>query len=110
MQLAQIAADLGLECLVSLEPEREVRGGYCSDLLSDVLAHTQPGDLWITHQRHLNVVAVGKLREVAGIVFARGLRPSPDVVARAQTERVSLFVSPDPAFEVAGRLYRALHP
>lgn len=109
MQIREIAADIGLETLAVADPGREVAGGYCSDLLSDVLAHTQPGDLWITHQRHLNVVAVGKLRDVAGIVFARGLRPSPEVVARADAERVNLLVSSDPAFVVAGKLYSLLH-
>lgn len=110
MELATIVAEVGLETLVGADLTREVRGGYCSDLLSDVLAHAQPGDLWITHQRHLNVVAVGKLREVAGIVFARGLRPSPDVIARAGVERINLFLSSHPAFELAGRLHRALYP
>lgn len=110
MELAKIVADVGLEVIVGADLTRDVRGGYCSDLLSDVLAHAQPGDLWITHHRHLNVVAVGKLRDVAGIVFARGLRPGPDVIARAAGERVNLLSSPHPAFEVAGRLHRALAP
>lgn len=110
MELAKIVADLGWETLVGSDLARDVRDGYCSDLLSDVLAHAQAGDLWITHQRHLNVVAVGKLRDVAGIVFPRGLRPTPDVIARAAQERVNLFLSADPAFVVAGKLYRMLHP
>lgn len=110
MQLKTVVANLGLETLVGADLTREVLGGYCSDLLSDVLAHAASGDLWITHQRHLNVVAVGKLRDVAGIVFARGLRPSSDVISRASAERVNLFLSPDTAFAVAGRLHRVLHP
>jgi hypothetical protein len=28
--------------------DREVTGGYASDLLSDVLANSEPGNLWIT--------------------------------------------------------------
>lgn len=110
MKLARVVAELGLEALATGDLTREVGGGYCSDLLSDVLAHARPGDLWITHQRHLNVVAVAKLRDLAGVVFARGNRPAPDVVARAATEGVNLFLSPEPAFEVAGRLHRLLRP
>ncbi len=109
MNTETVVAKVGLEALVAALA-REVRGGYCSDLLSDVLAHAKSGDLWITHQRHLNVIAVGKLRDVAGVVFARGLRPSQDVIARAVAERVNLFLSTETAFEVAGRLHRALHP
>jgi len=110
MRIETIVANIGLEILGAADLTREVRGGYCSDLLSDVLAHAQAGDLWITHQRHLNVIAVGKLRDVAGVVFARGLRPTPDVISRATAERVNLFVSPHTAFEVAGKLYQLLHP
>lgn len=110
MKLREIAEKLGLEFLVAADPEAEVRGGYVSDLLSDVLAHAEAGDLWITHQRHLNVVAVGKLRAVAGVVFARGLRPGPEALRRAEEEGVNLLVSPADAFETAGKLHRLLFP
>jgi len=110
MKIETVVAQVGLEVLAAADLAREVQGGYCSDLLSDVLAHAQAGDLWITHQRHLNVVAVGKLRDVAGVVLARGLRPTQDVIVRATAERVNLFLSPHTAFEVAGRLHRVLYP
>jgi len=40
-----------------------VGGGYASDLLSDVMAHAQPEDLWITLQTHQNIVAVAVVKE-----------------------------------------------
>lgn len=110
MRLKEVAEKLGLEFLVAADPEREVRGGYVSDLLSDVLAHAEAGDLWITHQRHLNVVAVAKLRGVAGVVFARGLRPGHEALRRAEEEGVNLLLSPADAFDTAGRLHRLLLP
>ncbi|MCX7750667.1 MAG: DRTGG domain-containing protein [Candidatus Bipolaricaulota bacterium] len=110
MELGRVVSELGLEPLATGDLTRDVQGGYACDLLSDVLAHAEAGDLWITHQRHLNVVAVAKLRDLAGVIFARGNRPSPDVVARAAQEGVNLFLSSEPAFEVAGRLHRLLHP
>ena len=42
--------------------EREVTGGYASDLLSDVLANGEPGNLWITLQIHQNIVAVASMK------------------------------------------------
>lgn len=110
MKLGAVAQTLRLEFLVDAAPDTEVRDGYVSDLLSDVLAHAEPGDLWLTHQRHLNVVAVGKLREVAGIVFVRGLRPNPEVIQKAREEGVNLLVSPNDAFHTAGKLHRLLFP
>ena len=108
MKLAELQAALGLEALTPGEPEREVSWGFCSDLLSDVLAHAHPQELWITHQRHLNVVAVAKLRGVAGVVCVRGLRPSPGVLAKAREEGVMILLAAEGAFEVAGKLYRLL--
>ncbi|MCR4391803.1 MAG: DRTGG domain-containing protein [Candidatus Acetothermia bacterium] len=110
MTVQAIAEKLGLEALAAADLAREVRGGYCSDLLSDVLAHAKAGDLWITHQRHLNVVAVAKLRELSGVICVRGLAPGPDVISRAADEKINLFLTSEDAFEVAGRLHRLLHP
>jgi predicted transcriptional regulator len=108
MTLAEVVAALGLVPLVELGLERRVRWGFCSDLLSDVLAHAQEGDLWITHQRHLNVVAVAKLKGVAAVVCVRGSRPSREVLRTAQEEGVPILSAQEDAFELAGRLYRLL--
>jgi len=110
VKLREVAEKLGLEFLVAAAPEAEVEDGYVSDLLSDVLAHAQPKQLWITHQRHLNVVAVAKLRELSGVVFARGIRPGPEVIQKAREEGLNLLVSSADAFETAGRLHRLLFP
>lgn len=110
MTLEEVAEALGFEFLVRARPEAEVRDGYVSDLLSDVLAHAEPGELWLTHQRHLNVVAVAKLRELSGVVLVRGLRPGPEVIQKAREEGVNLLVSPKDAFHTAGKLQRLLFP
>jgi len=110
MTLREVAKALGLEALVFASPDVEVRDGYVSDLLSDVLAHAEAGELWLTHQRHLNVVAVAKLKELSGVVFVRGIRPGPDVVQKAKEEGVNLLVSQDEAFHAAGKLHRLLFP
>ena len=108
MTLGEVTAALELVPLVDPDPGRPVRWGFCSDLLSDVLAHAREGDLWITHQRHLNVVAVAKLKGVAGVVCVRGLEPSEEVRRAAQEEGVPLLTTQMDAFELAGRLYRLL--
>jgi len=84
---------------------REVRGGYASDLLSDVIAHAREGDLWITLQTHQNTVAVASMKGLAGIVLVNGRGPEDDTLARAQEEQIPLMVSSLPTFEVVGRLH-----
>jgi hypothetical protein len=85
--------------------DREVTGGYASDLLSDVIANSREGDVWITLQIHQNVVAVASMKELAGIVFVAGREPEEDTVGKAEAEGIPLAVSKLPAFEVSGRLY-----
>jgi len=101
-----------LECTVLNGPDlppREVTGGYASDLLSDVIAHAAPGDLWITMQAHVNIVAVAVLKELAGIVIVQGRQPGDDTLQRAREEHVPILVSGQSAFATAGRLYALLH-
>jgi predicted transcriptional regulator len=88
--------------------DREVVGGYVSDLLSDVMGNANEGEVWITLQSHLNVVAIASLKELAAIILINGIVPDEVVVAKAEEEQVPLLVSSDPAFVVAGELYQIL--
>jgi len=86
---------------------REVRGGYASDLLSDVMANAQDGDAWITMQRHVNTVAVAQLKNLAAIVIVNGRQPEAEMAARAAEHGVAVVTTPLPAFDAAGRLHTA---
>jgi hypothetical protein len=85
---------------------REVAGGYASDLLSDVMAHAEKDDLWVTLQLHQNIVAVAVLKELAGIVIVGGREPQQETLTKAEEEGVVILVTELPAFEVVGRLYQ----
>ena len=84
---------------------RDVRGGYASDLLSDVMANAQDGDAWITMQRHVNTVAVAQLKNLAAIVIVNGRQPEADMIARAAEHGVAVVTTSLGAFDAAGRLY-----
>jgi predicted transcriptional regulator len=84
---------------------REVTGGYASDLLSDVIANSREGDVWITLQAHQNVVAVAVMKDLAGIILVGGREPEEETVEKAETENIPVLVSRLPTFELAGRLY-----
>lgn len=88
--------------------EIEVNSGYISDLLSDVIAGVSKGDIWITIQRHLNILAVAKLRDVSAVLIAKGLSPDANTIEKAQEEGVVLLGTDFSTFEVAGRLYNLL--
>ncbi len=84
---------------------RQVSGGYVSDLLSDVMANSREGDVWVTLQKHVNIVAVAQLNGLAGIVLVNGRRPEPDTVARAEEHGIPIVSTELPAFDVVGILH-----
>ena len=83
----------------------EVTGGYTSDLLSDVIANSKQGNLWITLQIHQNIIAVAKLKELAGIIIVNNREPDEDTIGKAKEENVPLLCSEEMAFEISGKLY-----
>ena len=107
MKLKELAEQLGWELKTQNVPvEAEVRTGYASDLLSDVLANSIEGDLWVTRQTHLNIVAIAVMRDLSGILLVNGAQPEPDTVEKAAEKMVPIFRTPLPTFEIVGRLYQ----
>ena len=98
--------DLEVKC-GARELEREIRGGYVSDLLSDVIANGRAGDLWITLQIHRNIVGVASLKDLAAIVIINGRQPEEETIKKAENESIPIAVSKLPAFELVGKLYDA---
>jgi predicted transcriptional regulator len=85
--------------------EREVNGGYCGDLLSDVMANAPVGCVWLTVQGHQNIVAVAVLREIAAVILTGGRSPDPDTLEKAEQENLPVLLWGGSAYELAGRLY-----
>ena len=84
----------------------EVTGGYASDLLSDVIAHSRKGNVWITIQTHPNIVAVATMKELSGIILTGGRQPEAETIQRADQEGIPILTSPLFTFELVGRLYQ----
>ena len=84
-----------------------VTGGYAGDLLSEVIAHSRKGNVWLTIQTHPNIVAVATMKELTGIILTGGREPDAETIRKAEEEGIPLLVSPLFTFELAGRLYRA---
>jgi predicted transcriptional regulator len=87
--------------------DREVTGGYCGDLLSDVMAFAPKGGIWMTIQSHQNVLAVAVLRELSAIVLVNGRAPDQETVNRADEEGIPILIYQGGSFDLAGRLYES---
>jgi len=88
--------------------DREITGGYTSDLLSDVMGHADSGKIWITLQTHKNVIAIASLKELAAVILIKGFEPDADMLAQAEEEGIPVLGSSDQAFEITGKLYNML--
>jgi hypothetical protein len=106
LKLQPLLAALQAEALTDSFPEA-ITGCYISDLLSDVLAHAEPGVLWLTIQSHRNVVSVAATKDIAVVLFTCGRRPEPEIIAEAEEEGVALLTTRLSTYEAAGKLWEA---
>lgn len=106
MKLKEIIKELALKVVTaSGNLDKEVNSGYASDLLSDVIANSKSGDIWITLQVHQNIVAVASMKNLAGIILVNSREPEKDTIKKADEENIPIMVSGLSAFEVIGKLY-----
>jgi len=106
MKLTEIAKRCNLQPVSDeISLDRTVTGGYSSDLLSDVMANSKKGDLWITLQAHPNIIAVAVLKELSGIVLINGRKPDAETISKARSESIPLMTSDSPTFDLIGQLY-----
>jgi len=109
MKLREITEKLNLKVFsCETELDKEVTGGYASDLLSDVMGYSKEGQLWITLQTHKNIMGVASLKDLAGIILVKGFTPNADTVALSQSECIAILGTDMDAFELCGKLYNLL--
>lgn len=106
MKLSEIVRELSLRVVAGEDNlEVDVTRGYCSDMLSDVIGYAAEGGLWLTIQVHQNIVAVGVMKSLAGIVLVKDRQPDESTLLKAREEKLPVMISSLGSFELAGRLY-----
>ncbi len=109
MTLGQLAKILQFEVLTGdINLEKNIKTGYVSDLLSDVIANAEEDSVWITVQRHINILGVAKLKEIAGIIIPRNLHVENEIIEKAKSERIAIMKDYRSSFEIAGLVYNQL--
>jgi len=109
MKLKEITKKLNLKVITAHDKvDAEVSSGYTGDLLSDVIANSKEGNLWITLQTHQNIIAVAKLKDLSGIIIVNNRQPDEDTLKKAEEEQVPLLITDETAFNISGKLYQLL--
>lgn len=88
--------------------DRVVTGGYASDLLSDVIGSAREGNIWITIQTHVNIVAVASLKDLSGIIVTKGHNIDEQTIEKSKSEGIAILLSEEDTFTVAGKLFELL--
>ena len=106
MRVKEVVDALGLTVAAGRAGlDTPVTGGYAADLLSCAMAGAEKGEIWITLQGHLNVVAVASLNELAAVIVAEAKPVAAEALAKAEEEGVAILTTSMAGYEIAGRLW-----
>jgi len=109
MKLSDIVKKIGCEILTgTVNLDKEIKNGYVSDLLSDVIGNIKENSIWITIQRHINILGVAKLKDVIAILIPRSLQIEENIIEKAREEGIAVLRDPRSAFELSGIIYNLL--
>lgn len=97
----------GILLTTEIDIDIEINGGYGADLMSDVLAFSQPDSVLLTGLTNPQVVRTAQMAEFRAIIFVRGKQPQPETLQIAIQEDIPLISSPFGMFELSGRLHQA---
>jgi hypothetical protein len=107
MNLQEIILKLDLKVLTTPADFSAVKptGGYAADLLSCVMAGAKSGNVWVTLQAHINIVAIASLTETCAVIITENTLPVAEVIAKANEQGVILLGAPEPTYKVVGKLW-----
>ncbi len=83
------------------EPEREITGCYCGDLLSWVMSRAQSGDAWLIVMGNVNAIGVAALADTACIILTENAAFDENANLRAQQNGITVLQTEKNTYETA---------
>lgn len=110
MTVQNLIDDFSLEvlCCGDKASEKEVKGGYCGDLLSWVMSRANEGDCWLTVMGNVNSIGVAVLADIACILLTENSAFDDDAKMRAEQNGVIVLRSNENAFDLAVKIAEKL--
>jgi len=105
MTVSRLIDDLGFRPLWTGWTDRTVTGAHTSDLLSDVMAHADEGDVLLTIQAHKNTVAVATLKDLAAVVICSDRPVTDDMLEAARAEDLPLLITEDDQYTAGWKIH-----
>lgn len=108
MRISACVATTGVEVISCPNLSAEIKAGYTSDLLSDVIGHCPEDSILITVQNHKNTVAVCTLVGAVAILVTHNREIPLDMLAAATAEQVAILRTPLDQFHATCLIANAL--
>lgn len=86
--------------------DREVRLGFSSDLMSDVLTLLADDILLITGLSNNQAIRTAEMSDILQILFVRNKRPTGTMLDLATEHGITVITTPYSMFRASGLLYR----
>ena len=106
MQLTELIDKFELTALTNIE-DKEIKGVYMSDMLSDVMSSADSGSLWLTIQTHKNIVSAANLIDLSAIIVTNGKEVPEGTIELANRFYVNILSSPLPTYKLATQFIEA---
>lgn len=103
MTVYDISQKMDLKVFTMEDPEREIHGAYCGDLLSWVMGRAEFDNAWFTIMSNQNVAAVAVMAELSCVILTEGVSPDPELLEKAAREHINLLGTDLPTFEAASK-------
>lgn len=87
--------------------DMEVKKGFASDLMSDVLTLDADNVLLITGLANLQAIRTAEMSDISCVVIARNKKVSKEMAQLAKECNIILIECPGSVFKTAGKLYEA---
>lgn len=106
MKLSELQSINEIRLVNTIKDDKDIQNVYIGDLLSFVMANGKEESIWLTVQRHINVIAVAELNDFSAIIFVENVEPDEETLLKANELHIPLFVSSLDAFALCKRLYQ----
>lgn len=107
MQLSEIVALIDGEVIVGEDKlEQNIRFGFSSDLMSDVLAFVEGETILLTGLNNAQVIRTAEMLDMKVITLVRGKRPSQEIIDLARENDIVVVTTRHTLFAASGILYQ----
>ncbi len=108
MKVNDIPGLIDGQMLTAIPGNDEVKGGYTSDLLSDVMGNASEGNVLITIQAHKNTIAVANLVGMPAIILCNNREAPEEMIKLAEQEHIAILSTKLNQFVTSWKLGSAL--